>query len=289
MGATISRVGGLLMFVMFATLLAAAPPVKSGFVITSDNIRLHYLDSGIGPAIVFVPGWTMPAEIWEPQIGYFSERYRVVALDPRSQGESSQATEGHYPQRRAQDIKEVVDQLKLAPAVLVGWSLALGEVLSYVDQFGTSTVRAVVLVDSNIGEDPNPERLVKSFGFLKPIQANRREFTEKFVRGMYKKSHPEEYYKKIIAASLKTPTNTAVVLIFNAFASSDWRPVLPKLDRPVMFAAQAGFKAQADLLKAKIPSARVELFEGTGHALFVDDPERFNKALDDFLKTNATP
>src|SRR5574341_603719 len=79
---------------------------RSGFVTTGDGVRLHYRESGSGPAILFVPGWTMPAEIWEPQIEHFSKRWRVVAMDPRSQGESSQTTEGHYPERRAQDIKD---------------------------------------------------------------------------------------------------------------------------------------------------------------------------------------
>src|SRR5579871_3672404 len=106
----------------------AAPPVKSGSLTTSDGVRLHYLEAGSGPAILFEPGWTMPAEIWEPQIRYFSEHYRVVALDPRSQGESQKTAEGHYPERRAQDMQEVVQQLHLAPALLVGWSLGVPEV-----------------------------------------------------------------------------------------------------------------------------------------------------------------
>ncbi|MDA2914595.1 alpha/beta hydrolase, partial [Acidobacteriia bacterium AH_259_A11_L15] len=53
----------------------------------------------------------MPAWIWEHQIEHFSKHYRVVAMDPRSQGESEQTTEGHYPAARARDIKAVVDAL----------------------------------------------------------------------------------------------------------------------------------------------------------------------------------
>ena len=63
-----------------------------------------------------------------------------MAIDPRSQGESSQTGEGLYPAARARDIKAVVDQLKLAPVVLVGWSMGAAEVAAYVDQFGTDTL-----------------------------------------------------------------------------------------------------------------------------------------------------
>ena len=65
---------------------SANPEAKSGYFATSDGVQLHYLEAGSGPAIVFVPGWMNPAWIWEPQLRYFSKKYRVVALDPRSQG-----------------------------------------------------------------------------------------------------------------------------------------------------------------------------------------------------------
>jgi len=164
----------------------AAEPVKSGFITTSDGVRLHYLEAGKGSALVFVPGWTMPAEIWEAQIEYFAHSHRVIAFDPRSQGDSEKPTEGHYVERRAQDVKELVDQLKLAPAVLVGWSMGVPELLAYVEQFGTSSIRALVLVDGSVGGDPDPERTARRWASLKRMQENRKQATEQFVRGMYK-------------------------------------------------------------------------------------------------------
>jgi microsomal epoxide hydrolase len=262
----------------------AAPGMKSGFVTTSDGVRLHYLESGSGPAILFEPGWTMPADIWDPQIRYFAEHHRVVALDPRSQGESDKTTEGHYSARRAQDIKEVVDQLHLSPAVLVGWSLGVSEVLTYVDRFGTSTVSGVVLVDGGLGGDPNLQSILGGWDNLKRLQADRKQYTATFVRSMYKKPHPEEYYQKVTEASLRTPTNTAVVLLGNLYTGGDWRGMLGKLDKPVLYAITARMQKQGETLKDKVPSAKVEIFEDAGHALFVDDADRFNQVLDRFLK-----
>ncbi|MEK7406808.1 MAG: alpha/beta hydrolase [Acidobacteriota bacterium] len=260
-----------------------APKIASGFFTTSDGVKLHYLEAGRGPAVVFQPGWTMPAEIWEPQIRHFAQRYRVVALDPRSQGESEKPAEGHYPERRAQDIKELVEQLKLAPAVLVGWSMGVPELLAYVGRFGTSTIRALVLVDGFIGDEPNPKMSAQIWGFVRSMQEDRRKFAGEFVRSMYKKPQPEEYYRKIIAASLKTPTNTAVALFANVFATGDWRPVLAKLDRPVLYVATPQLRSQAAMVKQRLPSARVEIFEDSGHALFVDEPERFSRLVEEFL------
>jgi microsomal epoxide hydrolase len=227
----------------------------------------------------------MPAEIWESQIRHFSSQYRVVAVDPRSQGESGKPTEGHYPERRARDYKELVEQLKLAPTVLVGWSLGVPEVLTYVQEFGTASLRGVVLVDGMIGSDPNPRWIAAVSGMLRNLQLDRTKFTEEFVRGMYRKPQPPEYLKRIIAASLKTSTNTAVTLMAN-LAVGDWRPVLSKLDKPVLFVGSAAMKEQAASLQAKLPSARTEIFPEAGHALFVDEAERFNQLLESFLQGN---
>jgi microsomal epoxide hydrolase len=256
---------------------------KDGFVRTSDGVRIHYIEAGSGPAIVFEPGWTMPAEIWEPQIDGLSKNFRVVAIDPRSQGKSDRVAEGHYPSRRAQDIKEVVDQLELAPATLVGWSLGVAEVLAYVDQFGTSTLRGVVLVDGFIGAEPDIKFVQGFAAMLKSVQTNRAVWNEKFVRSMYRKPQTEAYLQKITAASMSVPTNTAVALIANlAMGGWDARRALAKIDKPVLYAITPGLKSQGDMLKQTLPSARVELFDGAGHALFVDDAARFNALLAEF-------
>src|SRR5579864_5701780 len=81
--------------------------------VTSDGVRLHYLEAGPpnGHTLVFIPGWTMPAWIWISQIQYFSPRYHVIAFDPRGQGDSGVPATGYEPIRRGQDISELLLQL----------------------------------------------------------------------------------------------------------------------------------------------------------------------------------
>src|SRR5215831_8877890 len=141
--------------------IAAGPGVlaqatKSGFIKTSDGIRIHYLEAGSGRPIVLIPGWTMPGWIWQQQIDEFSARYHVIAVDPRSQGESDKPTFGHLPETRARDYKELVDQLGLKQPVLIGWSMGCGELLSYVEQFGADGISGLVLVDGIIPAKLNP-------------------------------------------------------------------------------------------------------------------------------------
>ena len=265
--------------------LTSASEAASGFFTTSDGVKLHYLEAGKGPAIVFVPGWSMPAWIWGPQIEHFSAHFHVIALDPRAQGDSDKVDFGNYPERRARDIKELVEHLHLAPAVLVGWSLAVPELLTYAEQFGGDTVRGYVLVDGFAWTKQDAQFIDGMVGMYRQVQTNRVEFTDKFVRSMYRHPQPEEYLKRLVTASLQMPPDVAVSASVSSISRADWSPAIAKLDRPVLVMCEVALKAMAaDPITALMPSARVELFENAGHAIFVDDAPHFSRALQAFIE-----
>jgi len=257
---------------------------------TSDGIKIHYIEAGTGRPIVFIPGWTMPAWIWQKQIDEFSKKYHVIAVDPRSQGESDKPTYGHLPEIRARDYKELVDQLGLKHPVLIGWSMGCGELIKYAEQFGTDNIRGIVLVDGYITDKPS-DLFAPISGAMNQLQQDRQKQADGFVRSMFKKPQPEDYLKRIIDASTQVPADTAVLLIYNMIAVRDFSPGLARLaamksDHPVLFMYQPESQPSADYLQSKLgDKLRLEKFEGDGHALFVDDPEKFNHVLEDFLKT----
>jgi non-heme chloroperoxidase len=291
------------------------PDAESGFVTSWDGAKIHYIEAGQSrmpvrnagagnplpppvtatngsisvtgprevPSVLFVPGFTMPAWIWQNQIAHFSAHYRAVAMDPRAQGESSKTGEGDYPAARARDIKAVIDQLHLAPVVLVGWSMGVIEVAAYVDQFGTNALAGIVLVDGLAGIDLTPEFTKGSIEFLKGMQANRAQLTDEFVRSMFRKPQTEEYLQKLIKASLVTPTDSAIAMGLAGF-TTDNRPALAKINKPtVIVGANKALLPQFEEMQKGIPGAKFELFVDAGHALFVDDADKFNTLLDEFL------
>src|SRR3954467_4940310 len=124
-----------------AQALQASPvdaPQRTTRFTTSDGVSLHVLEAGTKergqPTIAFVPGWSMPASIWSTQLAALSATHRVVALDPRGQGESEIPDRGYTTERRAKDIREFVS--RYAPVVLVTWSLGSLEALQYVHAHG---------------------------------------------------------------------------------------------------------------------------------------------------------
>jgi len=268
-----------------------AQATKDGFFRTSDGINIHYLEAGSGRPIVFIPGWTMPAWIWQKQIDEFSKHYHVIAVDPRSQGESDKPPYGHLPETRSRDYKELVDQLALKQPVLIGWSMACGELVKYVEQFGTDNIRGLVLVDGFLSDKPSPEMFVGISGWMNQLQQDRQKQADGFVRSMSKKPQTDEYLKRIIDASVQVPADTAVVLIYDMLGVKDFSADLARLsemktNRPLLFMYQPESQPSADFLKSKLgDKVRLERFDGDGHALFVDDPEKFNHVLEEFLQS----
>jgi len=259
---------------------------------TSDGAQIHYVEAGEAakPTILFIPGWTMPASIWRPQLEGLRSKYRVIAVDPRSQGESDTPSDGNYPERRSRDFEELMDHLQLRDVTMVGWSMGVPEVLVYANQFGTARLRSVVLVDGFVALDPKDSQVQVAFaGMLKQAQLDRPKWTEAFVRSMYKKPQSEDYLRSLIRASLRTPTNSAVTLMQNMATMGDLSSTLAKLDKPVLFVYEPQLAATAQIVKTKLPSARVENFEDAGHALFVDDADRFNKLVDEFVSAAVRP
>jgi len=257
---------------------------RSSHFQTSDGVELHYLEAGSGPTLVFVPGWTMPAEIWEHQLRHFASTHRVIALDPRGQGRSEKPTYGYQPSRRALDIGELLEHLGGEPAVVVGWSLAVQEVLVYTHEFGTDAIRAAVLVDYQI--DWDTEGLRSRFISL---QVDRPNWTRSFIEAIHRRPQSEEYLETVTQAALSTPTNAAAIMIANLIlmGPTDLRPALKSLDRPVLliYSSLDWAVAEAEIVREQWPELRVEIIENTSHVLFVDEPQQFNRVLEEFLAT----
>ena len=120
---------------------------------------------------------------------------------------------------------------------------------------------------------------------MNQLQQDRQKQADGFVRNMFKKPQSEEYFQRLIDAAVQVPADTAVVLIYNMIAVKDWSGSFARIEKPVLFAYQPDSQATADFLKAKLGSKlRLEKFEGDGHALFVDDAEKFNRVLGEFVQ-----
>ena len=259
---------------------------ESHHFMTSDGIKLHYLEAGSGPTLVFVPGWTMPAWIWEPQLSHFSASHRVVALDPRGQGSSEKPSQGYHAARRGRDICELLEHLAGEPAVVVGWSLAVQEALVCAHEVGTEHIRALVLVDHPVFIAPQ-DALAIADERVKSLQLNREASVRTFVEEILNNPPSEAYVEALTRAALSTPANAAAIMMADLYflGPTDLRPLLDALDRPVLFVFSSldWAVAAANEVRERWPKMPVKVMNGASHALFVDKPQEFNRVLEEFL------
>jgi len=266
--------------------------IGSVFFITSDGARIHYLTAGKmtnEPPIVFIPGFTLSATLWERQLREFSSNRLTIAIDPRSQGESSIMQYGNTPERRAMDLHELVTNLDIARFVIVGWSQGAQDVAAYLGQYGTDSLAGIVFVDSVVSGGPNGIEARKSFRHilsrLAMIDSHPAEYSEGLVRSIFSRPHPELDMKYLIDESRKTPPSIEIAMLVMDVFGADRRPALKKIDRPTLVISSAS----SDLTEQKemantIPGALWVVVADAGHALFVDNPEKFDVELTRLLK-----
>ncbi|WP_426954981.1 alpha/beta fold hydrolase [Muricoccus radiodurans] len=266
-----------------AAVPAAAPQGGSGsrYFRTTDGVRLHYLEAGRGQPLVIVPGWSMPAWIFEPQLRGLSSRYRVIVLDPRGQGESEIAPGGYHHVRRGQDIGDLLDHLRLGQAVVMGWSLGVLDTLAYVHEAGDSRIAGLILVDNSIGEDPPPTAAGPR---IPGPRLERAEAMRRFVRTMFSTPQPQSYLNRLTEEALRLPPDASRALLSYPVPRTYWREAVYSTNKPVLYAVRPRFEGQAANLQRRHPNAETVIFRDAGHALFVDEPERFNGLVADFIR-----
>jgi pimeloyl-ACP methyl ester carboxylesterase len=119
------------------------------------------------------------------------------------------------------------------------------------------------------------------------VQVKRESWTREFIRAIFQTPQSEEYLEAVTQAALSTPTNAAAIMIGNLvlMGPCDLSPAMDALDRPVLFVAssQAWAIDEGERVRERWPGTSLVALENTGHVLFVDAPERFNRALEDFL------
>lgn len=269
---------GLLLLMM--TTPSAAQPIRRSFQ-TTDGVTLSFLEAGSEHGseinIVLIPGWLMPGRIWQNQINDFSRTYHTLAFDPRGQGESQVASSGYTAERRATDLNELL--LKRLNVLLIAWSLGAIEALQYVQMFGADHLAGLVLVDSSVGEEPAPG---SSGGFKDNLRRDRDKTLREFMRAIFAKPRPEQELAELVRGAKRMPIEDSLALLDYPFERAHWRNIVRRFQKPLLYVVTPQYEQQAANLKKNRPGTQVELFKKAGHALFVDEPQRFNAVIRKF-------
>lgn len=266
------------------------------YIEVDSGVELFVQDVGEGDPIVFIPGFTFTTEVFEKQVEYFSKTNRVIVIDPRSHGRSTITVHGNDYVTHGADLASVLQQLEVRDATLVGWSFGCLTAWEYFKEHGTEGIKSMVLVDmppKSLSVDP--EDWVE--GALDDIAAiynnslrtpqGQREFIKAYITGvMVQREMSEDELTWLVEQSMKTPYYIAG----NLFASgmfADYRKeakqayeTLPTLT----IVAEHWAETAVDFTKFLSLDTKIEVLGG--HMMFWEHAEKFNRILEDFIKSN---
>jgi pimeloyl-ACP methyl ester carboxylesterase len=271
---------------------------SSHMVEVGDGVSLRAIEAGKpgdGPALVLIPGWSTGADIWRHQIDTFAKTHRVIAFDPRSEGESTKTTSGNTPEIRTQDLHALLERLGVRRPVLIGWSQGVQDVAAYVERYGTKDLAGIVLVDAAVSDGSDgmaarPQETAEQFKMFAVYQAHQPEYLGGMMRAIISKPQSDDAMKGLVSTGMKTPPDVGVGMLVADMFGVNRTPALKKIACPTLIITSAkSFELSRQQAAAnQIPHARFEKIEDAAHAVFIDQPDRFDELLRNFADGLAT-
>jgi pimeloyl-ACP methyl ester carboxylesterase len=277
---------------------AESNTASSHMVEVGDGVSLHVIEAGKpgdAPALVFIPGWSTSGDIWRYQIDTFAKTHRVITFDPRSQGESTKATSGNTPETRGQDLHALLERLGLRRPVLIGWSQGVQDIAAYVERYGTKDLAGIVLVDAAVSDGADgmvarSQKTAEQFKMFAVYQAHQKEYLGGMMRAIIGKPPSDSVIEQLVSTGMKTPADIGVGMLVADMFGVNRTPALKKIECPTLIIASTkSFELPRQQAAAKqIPHARFEKIDDAAHAVFLDQPDRFDELLRTFVANLAT-
>ncbi|KIQ10970.1 alpha/beta fold hydrolase [Rhodococcus sp. MEB064] len=264
-------------------------------VTVSDGTVLHYREQGAGRPLVLLHGWGFSGEFFSGSMDRLAEHSRVIALDMRAHGGSEDPGHGYRVSRLAKDLFDVLAALDLADVTVLGWSLGCPVIWSYQELFGNERLAQAIYVAQTPRQYRTPEwSLAHTSIFddasLAAVQGrvlyDRDNFDAEQLDEITATDLPADRVE-ILHAEMAKMSGAARNAVMADHTHHDWRDLLPTLDLPSLVMVGKHDKAfpweAARYVGDTVPGARTVLFEDSSHALFLDEPQKFEDEVVAFL------
>ncbi|GAA0881525.1 alpha/beta hydrolase [Sphingobacterium siyangense subsp. cladoniae] len=296
--ATISLVMTLLSTSIFAQ--GKRVPASAGraeYIEVEKGVKLHVTDLGEGKPIVLIHGWPLSDEMYEYQYQYLSRRgFRVIGITLRGFGKSDKPYGKYDFDVFSDDIKVVLEKLDIQNATLGGFSLGGAVVLHYVTKYNSAHISKLALFGAAAPSwkqregfpDGLPNEVVQ--GLINATKTQREDLIASFGAGFVaKEGNISKNVEKWLENINLQASPYAMTESITALRDLDLRPQLSKINIPVTIFQGVYDKncplVWAEQLQKGIKNATLIRFENSGHALIVEEMEKFNTELEKFAKS----
>ena len=257
--------------------------------LTLGGATLRYDRAGAGPAVLLIHGWLGNRSVWERQVAALRDRFTVVTIDLRGHGESSPPRSGYTIGGMAADLEQLVRALGVPRIALVGWSMG-GLIAQELARRLGDRCTALVLVCTTPGGLTDPKNPHADLPLVEQMRAavaaDFRGFVRTFVPTLFKAGSEAPLVAWLVGQCQRTPPHVAEICLESVIAT-DFRDKLSAVKAPTLVIHgrhDATFKlAMGEELKKGIRGAQLVVFEESAHAPNLEEPQRFNEVLGEFL------
>jgi pimeloyl-ACP methyl ester carboxylesterase len=260
---------------------------------TISGISLGYTNEGHNVPLLFVHGFPLSRGAWQKQIDALRSSYRVIAPDLRGFGESEAGTGAVSMEQYAEDVCELLQQLKTGPVVLIGHSMGGYVSFAFLRRY-PHLIRGLVLVGTKAGKD-TPEGAAGRRATAEKVQAKGVEVViEAMVPKMLAADNHDEAMAKQVR-DLMTPSKSAGIVgaLLGMAERPDATAELAGVSVPTLVITGADDTlipaTESEKLAQTIPGSQLNIIPHAGHLVAFEQADKFNHVLDEWLDRAAFP
>ena len=248
--------------------------------INRKGVNLYYEVHGDGPVLLLSHGYSATSEMWRDQVATLSRSHKVIVWDMRGHGRSdSPNDQSEYSHEKSvDDMAELLDVVGVERAIVAG--LSLGGYMSLAFHLAhPERVRALIIIDTGPGfksDDARQRWNAHALEILSKLAAEGLSYLSSTTRERSTSSHQSADGLMRAALGMLTQRDASVI------------KSLPNIKVPTLIVVgenDVQFHNAANYMAEKIPKARKIVIPGAGHAVNIDQPVIFNKAVCDFLES----
>lgn len=266
-----------------------------------NDVYLNVEQTGFGPPLVLLHGFTGSAANWEPHFADFGRHYTVYAIDIIGHGESAAPVDlSHYRMEQAvEDLSALLDRLDLASLALLGYSMG-GRVALHLALALPERIRALVLESASPGIADPAERAARVRADESLAVSIERDGLEAFIDRWQRlplfasqQRLPLEVRQRHRTARLANST-TGLANSLRGMGAGAMTPVWDRLetfDSPVLLLAGARdpkYVEQGEAMAKLMPQATRLVLPDVGHTTHLEAPELFDRTVLDWLTRTFT-
>jgi pimeloyl-ACP methyl ester carboxylesterase len=283
------------MAVMIAAVTTAHAAGTRQYTVTApDGLPIAVQESGNadGAPIIFIHGLLGSRLSWDAQVDSpLLSRYRMITFDLRGHGQSGKPiTAAAYTDGRrwADDLQAVIAATQARQPVLVGWSLGAAVASNYLAAYGDADIAGAIYVGgvieltaTTIVSHPDVYRDLASRDLKTWLDAQRTFVALCFAT----QPDPVTFQRLLANAAIASPVLQTAVPAMSIAA----RDGLGRMTKPLLLiygAQDALVHALPSIARAKElnPAVRSTVYAASGHAPFVEEAERFNRDVMEFVE-----